>query len=109
MNDISKPQLTESGFKILMSNTLHSCSIIQKKYYNNLFNIILFLIFAIALFLFLKSKYKGKMNIEELKQKQLEKKRYIISCIQKMNSCSNIKLEKENERFNLITKLPRWN
>lgn len=109
MNDITKPQLTETGIKYLLSNTLKNCFTIQHKYYNNLLNIILFLIFAIGLFLFLKSKYKGKQNEYEIRKKNLQKKEYILSCIQKMNTSNNVKLKNDREKHSLITSLPLWN
>ena len=62
MNSFSKPQLTESGIMYFLSNTLNKCNSIQENYYNNIFNIILFLILLVGTILFLTSKYKGKQN-----------------------------------------------
>ncbi len=58
--------------------------------------------FIIILGIILLIKYKGKLTSEELKQKELDKKKYILS---KIKTYQDAKKREEQE---LITGLPQW-
>jgi hypothetical protein len=65
-------------------------------------NIGLFLLFVVILGALLLYKYKGKPTPEEMEQKDLEKKKYILSRIQ------NFQDAKLHAQQQLITGLPHW-
>ncbi len=72
------------------------------KYHNVLYNFLLFVGFCAAMGIFLVFKYKGKLTPEEMEERELEKKRYILSKIQ------NYEDAKVRTQQQLITGLPQW-
>jgi len=102
MSDYNKPMLTEPGVKFFLNETLKQCHKIKEKYNNMLFNIVLLIGFLIILGILLLYKYKGKLTPEEIEEKELEKKRYVLS---KIRNFQDAKLRAQQE---LITGLPHW-
>uniref|UniRef100_A0A6C0KPC4 Uncharacterized protein n=1 Tax=viral metagenome TaxID=1070528 RepID=A0A6C0KPC4_9ZZZZ len=100
--EIKKPMLTEPGVKFFLNETLKQCHIHKDKFYNMLLNIGLFIGFLIALGIFLLYKYKGKLSPQEIEEKELEKKKYILS---KIRNYQDTKLRAQQQ---LITGLPHW-
>jgi uncharacterized protein YpmB len=100
--NIAKPTLIEPGVKYYLNETLKNCHNFKEKYYNLFFNIGLFIFFVIILVLLLLYKYKGKPTAEELEQRELEKKYYILS---KVKNFQDAKLKAQQQ---LITGLPQW-
>ncbi len=100
--EYSKPMLTEPGVKYFLNETLKQCHQFKEKHNNMLFNIGLLIGFFIILGILLLYKYKGKLTPEELEQKELEKKRYILS---KIRNYQDAKVKAQQE---LITGLPHW-
>ena len=98
----SKPMLTEPGVKYFLNETLKQCHQFKENHNNMLFNIGLLIGFFIILGILLLYKYKGKLTPEELEQKELEKKRYILS---KIRNYQDAKVKAQQE---LITGLPHW-
>jgi hypothetical protein len=98
----NKPMLTEPGVKYFLNETLKQCHKIKEKYNNMLFNIGLLIGFFIILGILLLYKYKGKLTPEEIEEKELEKKRYILS---KIRNFQDAKIRAQQE---LITGLPHW-
>jgi len=98
----SKPMLTEPGVKYFLNETLKQCHQFKEKHNNMLFNIGLLIGFFIILGILLLYKYKGKLTPEEIEQKELEKKRYILS---KIRNYQDAKIRAQQE---LITGLPHW-
>jgi hypothetical protein len=98
----SKPMLTEPGVKYFLGATLKQCHAFKEKHNNTLFNIGLFIGFVIILGILLLYKYKGKLTNEEMREKENEKKRYILS---KIRNYQQSKLRAQQE---LITGLPHW-
>ncbi len=94
--------LTEPGVKFFLNETLKQCHKFKEKYNNMLFNIVLLIGFLIILGILLLYKYKGKLTLEEIEEKELEKKRYILS---KIRNFQDAKLKAQQE---LITGLPHW-
>ena len=101
-NVISKPMLTEHGVKYFLNETLKQCHKFKEKHQNILFNIGLLVGFFIILGILLLYKYKGKLTPEEIEERDLKKKRYILSKIRNYED-SKIKAQQE-----LITGLPHW-
>lgn len=97
-----KPILTEPGVKYFLNETLKKCHSFKESYNDLLFNVYLFVCFLFILGIILFYKYKGKLTQQEIKQKELEKKKYILSKIK--NYQDTMKREKEE----LITGLPHW-
>ena len=100
--NIRPPTLTEPGVKYFLNETLKNCHRLKEKYNNIVLNVALFVLFFVILGMFLLYKYKGKLTAEEREEKEVEKKRYILSKIQ---SYQNAKLRAQQS---LITGLPHW-
>lgn len=102
VSDYTKPMLTEPGVKYFLNETLKQCHKFKEKHQNMIFNIGLLIGFFIILGILLLYKYKGKLTAEEIEQKELEKKRYILS---KIRNYQDAKTRAQQE---LITGLPHW-
>ena len=90
--NFSRPLLIEPGTRYFLNETLKKCHIFKENYKNVLFNIVLFILFLLILGIVLAIKYKGKLTLEEIKEKELEKKKYILLKI--------IKIQKEEKNKN---------
>jgi len=99
---MSKPILIEPGARYFLNETLKKCHIFKENYKNSLFNIGLFILFLFILGILLAFKYKGKLSLEEMKEKELEKKKYILSKIK------NYQDSRRREQQELISGLPHW-
>ena len=104
-----KPFLTEPGVKSFISGVLKGCHQIKSHHYNTVFNVSMFVLFAILLVGILYFKYKGKLTPEEKERKKQEEKQYILT---KLNNVSAvIKMDRSKggvTHANLITDLPSW-
>jgi hypothetical protein len=98
----AKPRLTEPGVRYFLNETLKQCHQFKEKHHNALFNVGMFVCFLVILGILLLYKYKGKLSQSELKEKDDEKKRYILSKIRNYQQ-ARIKAQQE-----LITGLPHW-
>ena len=98
----SAPMLTEPGVKYFLSESLKQAHHFKVKYHNTLFNIALFFFFLIILGILLLWKYKGKLTPKEIKEKEMEKKKYMLSKIY------NYQQDKLRAQQHLITGLPHW-
>jgi hypothetical protein len=96
----SKPMLTEPGVKYFLNETLKQCHSFREKYNNMLFNVALFVGFLVILGILLLYKYKGKLTPQEIEQKEIDKKKYILS---KIKNYQDARLRAQQE---LITGLP---
>ena len=97
-----RPMLTEPGVKYFINETLKQCHQYKEKYHNLNFNIGLLVVFFIILGILLLYKYKGKLTPEEIEEKKLQKKQYILSKIR------NYQDAKTRAQQKLITGLPQW-
>ena len=102
MNSIryNSPMLTEPGVKYFINETLKQCRQFKENHQHIIFNIGLLVMFFIILGVFLFYKYKGKLSEEEIEQKELLKKQYILS---KIRNFKDAKIKSQQE---LITGLP---
>ena len=100
--NFSKPMLTEPGVSYFLNETLKQCHKFKEKHQNMLINVGLFIGFCIFLGLFLLYKYKGKPTPEEMEQRDLEKKQYILS---RIRNYQDAKIQSQQQ---LITGLPHW-
>ena len=98
----SKPILIEPGTKYFLNETLKKCHIFKENYKNILFNVVLFISFLLILAIILIVKYKGKLTLEQMKEKELEKKKYILLKIK------NYQDSRRREEQELISGLPHW-
>jgi hypothetical protein len=98
----TRPMLTEPGVKFFISETLKQCRQFKDKYQNDIINTCLFFGLLVILGAFLLYKYKGKLTPEEMREKENEKKQYILSKIK------NFQLAKLKAQQSLITGLPHW-
>jgi hypothetical protein len=97
-----RPMLTEPGVKYFINETLKQCHQFKEKYHNLNLNIGLLVVFFMILGILLLYKYKGKITPEEIKEKELQKKQYILSKIR------NYQDAKTKAQQKLITGLPEW-
>lgn len=100
--EYTKPMLTEPGVRYFIGETLKQCHKFKEQYQNMLFNIGLLVLFFTILGILLLYKYKGKLTSEEIEQRELIKKQYILS---KIKNFQDAKLRAQQE---LITGLPHW-
>ena len=104
----SNSNLVAKNVKAFLSNNLKKCNEYKFNYYNSIYNISMFLFFAITLILILKFRYKGsKKNKEYLKNKMIQDNNYIMSKLVYYNKM-NID-NQQNIRNNLVTNLPNDN
>jgi hypothetical protein len=96
------PTLTEPDVRYFLNATLKQCHDFKENYKNTVVNILLLLSFFIILGIILLVKYKGKLTPEEMKHKEMEKKKYILSKIK------NYQDARRREEQELITGLPHW-
>jgi len=97
-----KPLLIEPGVKYFLHQTLKQCHIVKDNFHNMVFNIGLFIAFLLVLAFILLYKYKGKMTLVEIEQKNKEKQQYILSKIKNFQQAKRIAHQE------LITGLPSW-
>lgn len=100
--NIPKPMLTEPGVKYFVNETLKQCHRFKENHQNMIFNIIVLISFFIILGALLIYKYKGKLTPEEIEEKEIVKKHYILS---KIKNFQDAKVRAQQE---LITGLPHW-
>lgn len=98
----TKPTLIEPGVRYFLGETLKKCHGFKENYKNLIINAGLFIIFMMILGIILAIKYKGKLTPEEIKEKEIEKKKYILSKIK------NYQDARKREEQELITGLPHW-
>lgn len=102
MND--NPNLIEPGVRYFIGSTLKECKKFKNKYYNNIFNITTLICLTILAIVFFIYRYKGKPSKQELEDKNIKKKEYIIS---KLHKLANYK-QTLSKKTNMITDLPMW-
>ena len=100
-----KPNLIEPGVKYIINKTFIKSKNIKEIYYNNLFNVIMFLILFVLFTFLLFYKYKGKLTEQDIKIRNYKNKKYLL---QKINEINYVKI-KENKDKTLITDLPLFN
>ena len=102
---MEKPVLTEPGVKYFMSEVLKTCKDKKAVFTNNIFNLVLFLIFLLIMGGFLYYKYRGRLTPEEKDAKFREQKQDVLSRLNALN----IKIETNKKGgANMITDLPMW-
>ena len=97
--------LIEPNFKYIIKKNLKNSKIIKEKYHYFYFNLYLSIILISFLILILIYKYKGKLTEEEIKKKNMNNKKYIISKINLVNNHNKNTLIRNNNK-NMITDLP---
>jgi len=97
-----KPTLIEPGVKFFLNSTLQQCHDFKVKHHNHLVNIGIFFGFVLVLGGFLLYKYKGKLTVEEQRERDVIKKQYILEKIK------NVQISKQRANQTLITGLPHW-
>ena len=99
---MDRPILTEPGIKYFLNETLKQCKEFREKYTNTIYNISLFIIFLLVLAIFLIFKYKGKLTPEEIEERDIQRKKYILERIK------NYQQARLKASQDLITGLPNW-
>jgi hypothetical protein len=102
---MEKPVLTEPGVKYFMSEVLKTCKDKKSVFTNNIFNLVLFLIFILIMGGFLYYKYRGRLTPEEKDAKLREQKQDVLARLNALN----IKIESSKRgSAGMITDLPMW-
>ena len=102
----SKPHLIENNVKYFINSTLTNCHKFKDQYFNNIYNISLFIGFFLILGIILFMNYKGNKTTKELEMKKQTDRHYIIRRLLKIKQ-ENI--DDRSMRNNLITNLPLYN
>lgn len=97
-----RPRLIEPGVKYFLNSTLENCHIIKTKYYNFLYNLGLFIAFALIVGITLYFKYRHKNNIKLQEEKKRKEQEYIMNKLRFMQDY------KKSQVNNLLTDLPTW-
>lgn len=98
----TNPSLVEPGMKYFVTETLKKCNRFKNNYYNLIINILLFLIFILAMSTFLYVKYNYHNNKELKIKKKKEEEEYMHNLIY------NIQTQRRKENGNKITDLPEF-
>ncbi len=102
---MEKPVLTEPGVKYFMSEVLKTCKDKKAVFTNNIFNLVLFLIFILIMGGFLYYKYRGRLTPEEKDAKLREQKQDVLARLNALN----VKIESSKRgSAGMITDLPMW-
>jgi len=105
--NVSEPNLIENNLKMVVNYTLNKCHDIKNRYYDLIYNTILFVLFIIILSLILIFKYKGKPSPEEIKIREEEKQKYILNKIKQFQeSTRKAKQSLIQGSYDMITGLP---
>tara|TARA_B110000285_G_C15007857_1_gene554820 strand:- start:207 stop:551 length:345 start_codon:yes stop_codon:yes gene_type:complete len=98
----SLPNLTEPGVKYFLRETLKKCNIKRTTYYNTLWNCGFFLLFVLAIGIFLAYRKRHKLTDEEEKQKKEEDRAYVMTKIKALRE------ERKKRNNEIITNLPKF-
>jgi hypothetical protein len=101
------PHLTEPGVKYFLNETLKGCKKSKYEYYNQLFNITLFVMFFSILGGVLYYCAKSKKSDKELKEDNEKKQQYILNMVRKMQEQKEWN-KKQNGTSTMITDLPKF-
>lgn len=101
MNLYNNTSLVEPGIKYFIKNTLIKCKEFKDRYKNLIYNITLFIVFAVVVGGFLFYRYKNKLSNEEIEKINNEKQLYLMSKIKNYKHVINSK-----NKNNSITNLP---
>ena len=102
---MEKPVLTEPGVKYFMSEVLKTCKDKKTVFTNNIFNLVLFLIFLLVIGGFLYYKYRGRLTPEEKDAKFREQKQDVLA---RLNAKISKILTGGKLVAGMITDLPTW-
>ena len=100
MNVSTKPRLIEPGVKFFLNETLKNCHETKKKYFNQIVNIGLFILFIAIFGFILRVKYKGKLTPREKRIRDIKTQEYLVSKLKVME------VDRRRNRQDLITNLP---
>ena len=104
--NLNKPNLIVPGVKYFFNGVLKECNDIKKHNYNLFYNIFFLVIFLLILGTILIFKNKGNKTKEEMYQKNLKDKQYIMS---KLVYYNRQNLENQQKiKNNMITNLPDY-
>jgi hypothetical protein len=98
----SKPLLIEPNVKHFITKSLLCCVKIKQKYYSYVYNFMMFVFLCIFFGIILFYKYKGKLTVQEKRQRDETKKNVILSKIHQ------IKKDNINNNHEMITTIPMW-
>lgn len=96
------PTLVEPGVKYFLNETLKQCGHRKNIFYNHIFNITMFIIFALAMTIFLYIKYQTHNNHQEKLRKKQQEEEYMLNLVHK------IQTEKRINDGTKITDLPEF-
>lgn len=86
---MNNPSLVEYQVKDVLHHNLRQCHELKMNYYSILFNLACFCFIVSILGAIFYYKYKGQVNIQERKQKENEKRDYILYNLRKFQNIKN--------------------
>lgn len=101
-----RPRLIEPGVKYFLSSSLEQCRLLKHKYYNFLYNLGLFALFALLVGLTLYFKYKHKNNLKLQEEQKRQQQEYITSKLQFMQDYRKNQLNSVTS--DLSSELTNW-
>lgn len=96
------PSLIEPGVKYFLNETLQGCKNTKIHFYNNMFNIGLFICLSLGIATFLYVKYKGKQNTREKELRNRQVAEYI------QNKIKMLEQDKRKKHDEMITNIPEF-
>ena len=105
-SDNLKPNLIENNVRYFLGATLNNCHKFKENYFNNIFNISLFIGFIVLVIIILLIKYKGNKSSKEIELKNKKDREYIIY---KLLKIIREHIDDRRIRNDLITNLPMYN
>ena len=83
------PNLVENKIKNIVNTNLYYCHNMKLKYYNFIYNVCCFLFILLVIITILYLKYKNKQDIATQKQKENNKRNYILYNLRKFQNINN--------------------
>lgn len=83
------PNLVEGNIKNIINYNLKSCKQLKFKYYSLIINIFYFILIISVISLILYFKYKKNTNYNELREKEIKKRDYILYNLRKYQNIKN--------------------
>lgn len=96
------PRLVEGGVKECVHRALSQCHAFKDRYYSTLQSIAFFIAFCLFFGGILYARYRGRPSEEELKKRELETQKYIMTKIREYQD-ARLRLSQQ-----LVTGLPHW-
>tara|TARA_Y100000816_G_C25996032_1_gene520312 strand:+ start:632 stop:913 length:282 start_codon:yes stop_codon:yes gene_type:complete len=83
------PNLVEGNIKNIINYNLKTCKQLKFKYYSLIINVFYFILIISIISIILYFKYKKNTNYNELREKEIKKRDYILYNLRKYQNIKN--------------------